>query len=219
MIEWTNAMKVTRAGWRPPQGQEFRDELMKRISHLVGCIAICALAGCAALLPKGKADTRSPFDSFEAAERALSQVTAYKTTIADLRALGFDLVASDNVTLISYPTVVARLIPSSSVALDAVDPGIRDCVLAQKACQAFEFQIAQQRRQREGNFLMDWLNFRRTTEITGWSFSALIALRYDVVVFTSYGGERSTHRLDQQTNPLGPLQGVGEATAAALVKN
>jgi len=82
-------MKVTRAGWRLPQGQELRDELMKRISHLFAWIAICALAGCAGLL----------------------------------------------------------------------------------------------------------------------------------VVFTSYGGERSTHRLDQQTNPLGPLQGVGEATAAGLIRN
>jgi hypothetical protein len=55
-------------------------------------------------------------------------------------------------------------------------------------------------------------------EITGWSFNALIAVRGDVVVFASCGGERRTHRLEQNTSPLVPLQGAGEAAAAGLVR-
>ena len=181
-------------------------------------LAVCALTGCASLLPAASTDARAGFDSFEAAETALEQVVPYQTTIAEIQALGFDLAAGPNVTVITYPDVIARLAPNAGVPLDAMEPGICDCILARTTCQAYEFQIARQRRQREGGFWLDFLNFRRTTLVTGWRFDALIVVRDGVVLFRKFGGERQISRLERQTNPLGPLQGAGEIAAGNLVK-
>ena len=184
-----------------------------------GWAVVCGLlTGCASLLPAASTDTRSAFDSFEAAEAALAQVVPYQTTTPELQALGFDFASSPNVTLITYPDVVARLAPNASVPLDAHDPGIRDCILARAACQAYEFQITRQKRKREGGFWLDFLNFRRTVAVTGWRFEALIVVRDGVVLFHKFGGERQVSRVEQQVNPLGPLQGAGEVATASLVK-
>lgn len=176
------------------------------------------LMGCAALLPAGTTDTRSPFDSFEAAEGAFSQIVPYQTTVAQIQALGFDFNASPNVTLITYPDVIARLVPNTGVPLDALDPGIRDCILAQAQCQAYEFRITRQKRKRVGSFWPDFLNFRRTVAVSGWRFEALIVVRDGVVLFRRYGGEPQISQTEQQVNPLGPLQGAGEAAAGRIIK-
>lgn len=61
------------------------------------------LGGCANLLPRGDSEQPSGFDSFEAAAQAFDKVVAYRTTVEQLRTLGFDLQSSANVTLIPYP--------------------------------------------------------------------------------------------------------------------
>ncbi len=177
-----------------------------------------SLAGCAALLPGATTDTRSPFDTFEAAEQALAKIEPYKTTVAEMQALGFDFNANPNVTIITYPDVIARLAPNASVPMEALPPGIRDCILAQTQCQAYELRIARQKRKRVGNFWPDFLNFRRTIAISGWRFEALIVVRDGVVLFHRYGGEPQISQVEQQINPLGPLQGAGEGAASRIIK-
>ncbi len=188
---------------------------LKRLAAL--SVAAC-LTGCAALLPAGTTDTRSPFDSFEAAEDALAKIEPYKTTVTEMKALGFDFNASPNVTIITYPDVIARLAPNASVPMDALDPGIRDCILAQSQCQAYEFRITRQKRKRVGNFWPDFMNFRRTIAVSGWRFEALIVVRDGVVLFRRFGGEPQISQTEQQVNPLGPLQGAGEAAAGRIIK-
>ena len=179
-----------------------------RIACTVGC---ALLAGCAALLPHSASDQPSGFDSFQAAALALDQAVPYRTTAAGLKALGYDLDASANVTLIPYPQLIARLAPNSSVPLDALDEGIRDCILARQACRAYEFHVARESRQREGNFFLDFLNFRRSTVITGWRFEGLLVVRDDVLLFRSHAGEPRTDRTEVEVHPLGPFQPAGES--------
>ena len=61
-------------------------------------LGVALLAGCAALLPRSLTDQPSGFDSFEAAARPLDQAAPYRTTTLELKAPGFDLDASPNVT-------------------------------------------------------------------------------------------------------------------------
>jgi hypothetical protein len=175
------------------------------------------MAACGALLPRGSSESQSGFATFEAARDAIERVKAYETTIAQLKALGFDAQDSANVRLIPYPEVVARLAPNPSVPLAMLDPGIRDCIEARQACRAYEFSFGHQNNRREGNFWADFLNFRRRTEITGWKFQGLIVARDGVVLFRNYGGEPQIKQTERQSNPLGPLQPAGEA-AGALIK-
>ncbi|HEX5372963.1 MAG TPA: hypothetical protein VFW84_09545 [Aquabacterium sp.] len=176
------------------------------------------LGGCGSLLPRGSSQAPSTFTSFEAAREALERIEPYRTTTAQLKPLGFDVDASANVRLIPYPQVITRLAPNPNVTLDMLDPGIRDCIAARQACRAYEFLISQQSRRREGAFLLDFLNFRRTTEISGWRFEGLIVVRDELVLFRNYGGEPQIKSTDRQSNPLGPLQPAGESAGSLLMR-
>ncbi|MCY7315251.1 MAG: hypothetical protein LH480_06400 [Rubrivivax sp.] len=185
----------------------------------VACLGVgLLLSGCAGLLPRGDSEQPSGFDSFEAAAQAFDKVVAYRTTVEQLKELGFDVQSSPNVTLISYPNLTGRLAPDRGVPFEAIDPGIRDCIVARLACQAYEFNLSREVTRREGNFALDFLNFRRETRVTGWRFEGLLAVRDGVVLFRSHGGEPRTDRVERQVNPLGPLQRVGEGAGGRLAR-
>jgi hypothetical protein len=172
----------------------------------------CALAACAQLLPRQTQSVPAFFDSFAAAERSIQQVVPFRTTTAELRTFGFDVHDSANVTLIPYPELVSRLAPNPSVPFHELDPGIRECILARLACEAFEFHIGHEVRQREGGFWADFLNFKRTTDVSGWRFQAIVVVRD-----RNYGGEPRIARTDVQRNPLGALQPAGEGVSGLLI--
>lgn len=178
--------------------------------------AALALAGCSHLLPEGSVAVGVSFGSFEAARQSFEQIVPYRTSVAELVPLGFDPAGSLNVTLIPYPDLVGRLAPNASVAFAELDPGIRDCILARMACSAYEFRIAHETRTRTDNFMLDFLNFRRTTVVTGWRFEGLVVVRDGVVLFRTFGGAPSTDRVERQVNPLGPLQSGGEAIVGRM---
>ena len=113
------------------------------------------------LLPSSIAVSPSQFRSYQAAREALEKAVPYETHCRELKALGFDPYASVNVTIIPYPEVISRLVPYSGVPLEALDPGVRDCILAQLRCSAYVFHIARNDRQRDGNFFLDFLNIIR----------------------------------------------------------
>jgi hypothetical protein len=196
-----------------------RDPAVMRVFRIVW-LAACAgsLVGCGHLLPTEKSDARSSFQSFEAAQQALERVVPFQTTVEELSALGFDVRANANVTLIPYPALIALLAPNESVPLDALDPGIRECILSRMACRTYRFDIGRQFRRREGGFWADFLNFKRRTEVSGWRFEALVAVRGDVVLFRNFGGEPRIARTELRRNPLGPLQPAGEASGGLIIK-
>jgi len=176
-----------------------------------------AMAGCVQLLPQERRSVPSAFDTFEAAQRSIEQVVPFKTTVDQLRELGFDVRDSANVTLIPYPELVSRLAPNPSVPFDQLDLGIRECILSRLACQAFEFQIGHELRKREGGFWSDFFNFRRHTTVSGWHFQALVVVREGIVLFRNHGGEPKIARTEVRRNPLGPLQPAGEAAMGGLL--
>lgn len=188
-----------------------------QLRFFLACASL-ALAGCTPLLPKASSVAASSFDSYEAARQALEKVIPYQTRVEELRALGFDPQASANVTVIPYPEVVTRLAPHPGVPLEQLEPGVRDCILAQTQCRAYVFRYGQQRRVREGGFWSDFFNFDRIVSVTGWRFEGLVVVRNGVVLLRSIGGEPRTDRVDRQHNPLGPLQPAGEAAGSWLLR-
>lgn len=183
-------------------------------------IAIVAstLSACAHLLPDQAVDTRPPFASFAAARAAVERIAPFHTRISELGALGFDVERQRNVTVIAYPDVVTRLAPNSSIPLDALDAGIRECILARDACVAYGFHFGAERRERRGGFLADFFNFERTTAVSGWRLDALIVVRGDTVLFRNFSGEPDNFRIEHLRNPLGPLQSAGDQLVGAALR-
>src|SRR5262245_46033466 len=105
----------------------------------VSIVVACALSACShgTLLPARTQSVPAAFDSFATARQSIEQVVPFRTTLAELRGYGFDVHDSANVTLIPYPELESRLAPNPSVPFDALDPGIRECILARMACEAF----------------------------------------------------------------------------------
>lgn len=177
-----------------------------------------ALSACASLLPEGSTDTPSGFDSFEAAQAAANRIVPLQTRVTELKALGFDPEGGTNVTLIPYPDIAVRLAPYPSLPLSALDPGVRLCIEAQAGCRGYLFHFERQDRLRTGGFWRDFLNFRRTTVIKGWWFDALVVTSNGTVLFRNVAGQPQVEKVEQQRNPLGPLQPAGEAAGAILMR-
>lgn len=177
---------------------------------LWGALAV-ALSGCQALLPT--ASTRTPFgwSSYAEAARALEQIVPYKTGRAELHVLGFDSTDNPAVTILNFADIAQRFPATAALSSDEIDRGLRDCLKAGRRCTGYAISVRQVGRKRIGNFWLDTFNFRRDSEITGWSFNALIVLVDDVVVYTLSGGQPAIREYETVRNPLGPLQSLGDA--------
>lgn len=175
-----------------------------------------SLAGCASLLPRSRAVDAAAFASHDAARTAFERIAPYRTTLAQLRDLGFDVRAHANVLHTPYPQWVAQLVPSPALGFEQLDVGIRDCIAAQQRCRAYEFRFGDRASARIGPFLPDFLAFRRVTRITGWRFQGVVLVRDDVVLFRNHGGESRIEHTEEQVNPLGPLQGLGQSVGSLI---
>ena len=187
--------------------------MVRRLSCLV---LAAACAGCAGLLPRTEVATQETWKDYESAKAAIERIVPGQTRRADLA--GEQLAASNPaVTVLSYSDVVQRFAVGSAVKQEELDPGIRQCLTAGKACTGYAVLVKKTSRKRVGNFWLDSLNFRRETDVTGWTFNALILFVDDLVVYTLYGGQPRVHEKEMSRNPLGPLQGWGQTVSPDLL--
>lgn len=182
----------------------------------LGLAGLVGLAGCSSLLPRSESEDISPFDSYEAARVALEQVVPYRTTMDELKALGFDIGRSANVQRIPYPQWVG-LIVHPGTPLDRTDVGIRDCIAAEQGCQALVFRFGRVERERRGGFLVDFFNFHRLTRTYGWRFEGTVLARDGTVLFRNHGGQPNIELVEDRWNPLGPFQSIGESASRAVM--
>ena len=173
-------------------------------------LAVGILCGCAAALPHGERKVVSQWTSFEEAKLAFDQITPYRTKDAELRTLGFSPSNQPNVRILNHADLAERFMLLSLNAED-LPRGVKDCLDHSAGCYAYEVQQRETHTQRYGNFLADFLNFKRKTETRGWEFQALVLMVNDLVVYKLWGGTPEIHEYSDQTNPLGPLQGIGPA--------
>ena len=176
------------------------------------------LSACTSLLPRVDIDTGGGFTSFEQAQAAAQRILPRKTRTEELSALGFDLPAAPNVTLIPYPDIVGRLAPHPGVPIELLDVGVRQCIEAQSDCRGYLLRFERMQRRREGNFWLDFLNMRRTTYYRGWWFETLIVIADNTVLFYNTAGQAQSERVERQVNPLGPFQSSGEGVVRELLR-
>lgn len=181
-------------------------------------LACLTLSACSGMLPRSATQAPSTFQDFAAAQKALEAIVPFETRLDELPARGFDPAAGVNVVQVPYPEIAARLAPHPGVPFDTMDLGVRRCIGLQTHCRGYIFRYNQQHRQREGNFLLDFLNIERTTRITGWQFEALIVVGDGVVLFRNFGGEPKTDRTENSFNPLGPFQPAGESAGRSILR-
>ncbi len=175
------------------------------------------LAGCSSLLPRAHTNTVGPWQNYYDAQRVFDQIIPYQTTLEDLKTFKLDPASNPNITILNYSDVIRRFIPSPSVSAEELAPGVRECIKAKAACSGYEIVQNSSTRKRYGNFWVDFANFKRKTEVTGWSFSGVILVKDKIVIYTLTGGQPTIRQLEESKNPLGPFQGSGESALHSIV--
>lgn len=170
-----------------------------------------AMAGCSSWLPRAQTTTVGPWQNYNDAQHAFDRIIPNQTTVGDLKTLKLDPGSNPNITILNYSDVIRRFIPSPSVNEDDLAPGVKMCIMAKAACNGYEIVQKSTTRKRYGNFWADFLNFKRKVNVTGWSFSGVILVKDNVVVYTLAGGQPVIRELEESKNPLGPFQGAGES--------
>ncbi len=169
------------------------------------------LAGCSSLLPEGDVKVEGPWHSFEEAQEAFDKIIPYSTTLEDLKAMKLDPRTQPNIAILNYSDVLQRFAPNASIGIDHLDAGVWECIQAKTACQGYEVTQKSLKRDRTGNFFSDFLNFKREVEVTGWSFNGVLLVKENLVIYKLVSGQPLIHEQEKNKNPLGPLQGAGEA--------
>ena len=173
------------------------------------------LVGCAGLLPSGRTATQESWTDYASARSAIERIVPFRSKRAELAASGIDPYKTPTVSILNYSDIVQRFAVSGVIRREELDAGILECLQAGKACTGYAIQIRSTTRKRTGGFWMDVFNFRRETDITGWTFNALILMVDDLVVYTLHGGQPKIHEKEVTRNPLGPLQ---ESLPSLLVR-
>jgi hypothetical protein len=163
------------------------------------------------MLPAAKQDVTNPWADFEAAKASFDQIIPYSTDMATVRKLGFDPYKTANMHVLNQAQVVSSVLPSPLLERSAIPKGILDCMNVHEACAGYLMEPSQIDQKRVGNFFLDFLNFKRQTLTTGWKFSALIVVVDDKVVYKQWTGQPKIESTELRSNPLGPLQGMGES--------
>lgn len=191
--------------------------MSSRLAVRLMLVLVATLAtGCAALLPKANSETEAPWKSFAEIKRTFDTIEPGRTTLDELKHLGYDPYVNPNVTVLNYSDVLNKYAPNA-VRDEYLEPGIRECLKSQAMCSAYSIEHRQVRRDRVGNFFLDFINYERRTEITGWRFSAVIVVVGERVVHKAWSGVPAVSEVEETKNPLGPLQDVGASRAASVL--
>ena len=164
------------------------------------------------LLPSSVTYTESKYVSFDKIENDINKIEIGKTTNDDLLNMGIDLENMANVKRLTYLDIMSKFkldSPSRYTLFNNIDlpQGVITSLAAREKLKAYEVNLERIVKQREGSYLLDALNFRKNTHITGWKFSCLIMIVDGTVEYVLYSGEKNIDKLEKQKNPLGPFQG------------
>lgn len=161
------------------------------------------ISGCAALLPRAKTVSKSPWKSYREVVEAYDKVVSNKSSISEIRKLGFDIYSTPNLKILSYVDIA---VATSTLKRDVAGDGIEACLRARGICTGYVFEPQVFISDRYGNFWLDMFNFKRKTLESGWRFRASFLVIDSVVVEKFWYGEPLVNLDRVVVNPLGPLQ-------------
>jgi hypothetical protein len=180
---------------------------MKAYAMCLLCLALVSTTtGCKSLFSSSGQRARTPWQNFDEAQVAFDKVVPHKTTVEELKGLGFDPNTTPNIKILTYLDLIQRFIPNSSITMNDLQPDVRACIDAKDCCHAYEMELDMTDSKRYGNLALDVFGFKRKTKTTGWRFKALVIVKDDVVAYKIRSGEPNVDRLEQKTKPLGPFQ-------------
>ena len=164
------------------------------------------VSGCAALLPRSSVVTNSPWKNYKEVVYAYNKVVPHKSTVSDIKKLGFDIYSTSNLKILSYVDIA---VATASLNKEGRGNGIEACLLVRDQCTGYIFEPQVANSDRYGSFWLDTLNFKRSTRESGWKFRASFLVVDAVVVEKFWYGEPLVDLDRKNINPMGPFQDIG----------
>jgi hypothetical protein len=146
--------------------------------------------------------------NFDDAEAAFNRIVVHKTSVEDLKDLGFDPHITPNIKVLNYLDIIERFIPNSSITKEDLHPDVRQCIELKEGCMGYELDLDIVRRRRFGNLALDMTGFTKKTQVYGWNYKALLLIKDGVVVYKLRSGQPNVDKIERKIKPLGPLQEV-----------
>jgi hypothetical protein len=174
--------------------------------HIIVIMTTVIFSGCAALLPHSSSVTRSPWKSYKEVVDAYNTVVINKSTVTDIKKVGFNVYSTSNLKVLSFVDIAAA---TSTLELKDMGRGITQCLKVRDFCSGYIFEPQVAKSDRVGNFWLDILNFKRKTRDSGWKFKATFLIVDSVVVEKYWYGEPLINLEKTIINPLGPFQEIG----------
>jgi hypothetical protein len=182
-------------------------------------LLIClALPACGSLLPRSTDETRMAWQEFDQARQSIEQIIPYQTRRAELLSDGFDPYRNPAVTILSWPELLQKFATADVLKTGILDSGLQACLAAGRRCTGLSISVRRIARQRQGNFWLDSLSFRREVLVTGWTFNALIVFLDDLAIYRAFGGQPKIEEVSITRNPLGPIQAWGDSVGGLLIR-
>lgn len=172
------------------------------------------VSGCAALLPRSSNVTNSPWKTYKEVVYAYNKVVPHRSTVTDIKKLGFDIYSTSNLKVLSYVDIA---VATSTLKREGLGNGIEACLLVRDMCTGYVFEPQVAKSNRYGNFWMDTFNFKRKTKESGWKFKASFLIVDSVIVEKFWYGEPMVDLDKEVVNPLGPLQELGNIISVPKV--
>ena len=179
---------------------------MNRLAVLIILAATLSVTGCTSLLPRSTTVTNSPWKSYKEVVGAYNEVTPNKSTVHDIKKLGFNIYSTSNLKILSFVDIA---VATSALKRDDLGEGIAFCLKVRDLCTGYIFEPQVANSDRYGNFWLDTFNFKRKTKESGWRIRASFLVVDSVVIEKFWYGEPLISLDREVVNPLGPLQELG----------
>ncbi len=194
---------------------------MKTLTHARCFVLVVVLVtGCRSMLPVETQYGQSRWTSYADAQAIFDQIIPHKTTLTELRQMGFDPQITPNIKVLTYVDLLKFFLPNASITMADLHPDVRRAIVKKDACCAYELEITSTNKKRYGSIFADILGFQRKSHITGWRISILVIVLNDTVTYKLRSGEPKIDRLERKHKPLGPFQeldGFGSRFAGSIL--
>ena len=189
--------------------------MKKLMSSCLISLIFFLLVGCSFLLLSKTTIRGDRWNNFKDIEFTYNQVIPKKTSIKDLKKLGFDPYKSSNIVIENYLDIMRRF-DLLNTGRNIPEP-VAICLTKYDSCQAYVANISYKYDKRVGNALLDLTGFREEVIRTGWNFQAIFIIEDSLVVYKIWSGEPSQNEYIDAISPLGPLQALDDLIMGPLI--
>lgn len=187
---------------------------MKKV--LIAIIALFPfLWGCAAIsqkvMPSEGRPAVSQWKNYQSALDVFKKIEPGKTSLADLKKLGFDPDITPNTTFLNPITIRNLFLGTDTKApikFEDLPQDIQDYLKDFNNCLGFKFEQEVSYTEGKGSLVKRWLKFKKEDLTTGWRFEALIFMKKDTVAYVYWEGKPNIKDPRFKKDPLGPLTDI-----------